>query len=59
MKEGDVCIVAWGAVYPMILRSFGGYFELIGPALVYGFMDGEGGRLCQSGTLVEQEFEII
>ena len=59
MKEGDICIVAWGAVYPMILRSCDSYFQLVGPALVYGFMDGEAGKLCQTGTLLEQGFEII
>jgi hypothetical protein len=59
MKEGDICIVAWGAVYPMILRSCDGYFELVGPALVYGFMDGEAEKLCQTGSVLEQGFEII
>jgi Heterokaryon incompatibility protein (HET) len=59
MKEGDICIVASGAVYPMILRSCGSYWQLVGPALVYGFMDGEAGKLCQAGTLFEQEFQIV
>jgi hypothetical protein len=59
MKEGDICIVARGAVYPMILRSRDGYFQLVGPALVYGFMDGEAEELCQTGTLFEQGFEIV
>jgi hypothetical protein len=59
MKEGDICIVAWGAVYPMILRQRDDYFELIGPALLYSFMNGEAAQLCRSGTLPEQGFEII
>jgi hypothetical protein len=59
MNEGDICIVAWGAVYPMILRSCDGHFQLVGPALVYGFMDGEAGKLCRTGSLLEQGFEII
>jgi hypothetical protein len=61
MREGDVCVVAWGAVYPLMLRRCGegGGFELVGPALVFGFMDGEAGGLWREGRLVEEEFEIL
>jgi hypothetical protein len=59
MKEGDLCVVLLGAAYPMILRRSGGHFQLVGAALLYGFMNGEAEKLCQNGTLQEQEFEII
>lgn len=59
IKEGDVCVVILGAVYPMILRACGEQFQLIGPALVYGFMNGEAEDLSHSGMIVEQDFQII
>jgi hypothetical protein len=59
MREGDVCVVLLGAVYPMVLRRCDGYFQLVGPALLYGFMNGEAEKLCRIGTLLEQRFEII
>jgi hypothetical protein len=59
MKEGDLCVVVLGAVYPMVLRRCDGYFQLVGPALLYGFMNGEAEKLCRNGTLLEQGFEII
>jgi hypothetical protein len=59
MKEGDLCVVVLGAVYPMVLRKCDGYFQLVGPALLYGFMNGEAEKLCRNGTLLEQGFEII
>jgi hypothetical protein len=59
MKDGDLCVVLLGAVYPMVLRRSEDFFELIGPALLYGFMNGEAEKLCRDGTLVERMFEII
>ncbi|KAN0079145.1 Heterokaryon incompatibility protein (HET) domain containing protein [Elaphomyces granulatus] len=59
VKEGDVCVVLRGAVYPMILRGCDGYFELVGPALLYGFMNGEVVQSCSNGRLVQREFQII
>ena len=59
MKEGDLCVVLLGAVYPMVLRRCDGYFQLVGPALLYGFMNDEAEKLCRNGTLLEQGFEII
>jgi len=59
MKEGDLCVVVLGAVYPMVLRRCDGYFQLVGPALLYGFMNGEAEKLCRNGTLLEQGFEIL
>lgn len=46
MREGDIYIIAPGAAYPMILRSCDGHFQLVGPALVYGFMNCEAEKLC-------------
>lgn len=45
MKKDDVCVVSRGSIYPLILRRHGEHFELIGAALLYGFMDGETERL--------------
>jgi Heterokaryon incompatibility protein (HET) len=59
IREGDLCVVLVGAVYPMILRRFKGVFQLVGPALMYGFMDREADKLRMDGTLIEQEFTII
>lgn len=59
MRKDDICVVLLGAAYPMVLRRSEDYFQLVGPALIYGFMNGEVRELCQSGILTEQEFEII
>jgi hypothetical protein len=59
MKANDLCVVFLGAVYPMVLRRCDDYFQLVGPALLYGFMNGEAEKLCRNGTLFEQGFEII
>lgn len=59
MKEDDVCVVLQGSVYPLVLRRCDHYFELVGPALLYGFMDGEADRLRLDGKLFHQEFNII
>ncbi|KAH8592281.1 heterokaryon incompatibility protein [Bisporella sp. PMI_857] len=59
MKGGDLCVVFLGAAYPMVVRRCDGNFRLVGPALLYGFMNGEAEKLCRNGTLLEQGFEII
>jgi hypothetical protein len=59
MREGDICAVLVGTVYPMILRSCDNYFLLIGPALLYGFMNGEAEELRSNGVLIEKDFLII
>ena len=59
MREDDVCVVLQGSVYPMVLRRCGHYFELVGPSLLYGFMNGEADQLCLDGKLFHQEFHII
>ncbi len=59
MRQGDICVVLLGAVYPMVLRASGEFFELIGPALVYGFMNGQAESLCRDGALLERDFRII
>lgn len=41
MILGDVCAVVEGSRYPLLLRPVGTQFELVGPILLYGFMDGE------------------
>ena len=59
MKGGDFCVVFRGAVYPMVLRRCDSYFQFVGPALLYGFMNGEAEKLCRNGTLLGQGFEIM
>jgi hypothetical protein len=59
MREGDICVVLLGAVYPMVLRRSNKDLQLVGPALLHGFMNGEAEKLCRDGKLQEQGFEII
>ena len=60
MRTGDICTVLSGAIYPMVLRKKGDdNFQLIGPALMYAFMNGESAKACQEGAFLEQEFEIL
>jgi Heterokaryon incompatibility protein (HET) len=59
MRKGDICTVLFGAVYPMILRRSDGHFKLIGPALMYGFMNGEAAKSWQGGEFLEQEFAVL
>jgi hypothetical protein len=59
MMVDDVCVVLQGSMFPMVLRRCEHCFELVGPALLYGFMDGETDRLRLDGKLFHQEFHII
>ena len=59
MKKDDVCVVLSGAIYPIVLRRREGSFELVGPSLVYGLMDGEAEKLHLGGTLLQRDFDII
>lgn len=59
MRQADLCVVLPGAVFPMILRKCDDYFQLVGPALVYGFMNCEAEMLCRNGILPEQRFQLI
>lgn len=60
MQEGDVVVVLLGAVYPMVLRKCESHdgFQLVGPGLMYGFMNGEAEKLAHDGKLQEQVFNI-
>ena len=53
MKRGDVCAVLPGAVFPLVLRQCNKHFQLVGPALIYGFMNGEVGGLQRDGLLLD------
>lgn len=59
MREGDICVVLFGVTYPMMIRTNDAYFELVGPVLLYGFMDGQADQLLQDGKLIERHFDII
>lgn len=54
MFLGDVCAVVEGSRYPLLLRPVGTQFELVGPILLYGFMDGE----AKSAGLEAREFVL-
>lgn len=41
MKKDDICAVVLGSIYPLILRRYDHSYRLVGPALIYGFMDHE------------------
>jgi hypothetical protein len=58
MREGDICVVLLGAVYPMVLRGCDNSFLLVGPALLHGFMNGEAEELCLNGAS-PKDFLII
>ena len=52
MFHGDVCVVVEGSRYPLLLRPVGSQFELVGPILLYGFMNGE----AKSAGMEAREF---
>jgi hypothetical protein len=41
LQAGDRIVIFAGATMPMVLRPYGENFRLVGPALVYGIMNGE------------------
>jgi hypothetical protein len=56
MREGDVCAVLQGVVYPMVFRKQ--HDDLL-RRFFYGFMNGEADHLCQTGDLVPGELQIV
>lgn len=64
VAAGDVVAVLPGVRYPLLLRAKTNgagpetEFELVGPALLYGFMDNEVAE-ARAGTFVEQEFCLV
>ncbi|KAI4594402.1 hypothetical protein KJ359_008426 [Pestalotiopsis sp. 9143b] len=59
MEKGDVCAVVLGSVYPLILRKHGTRYRLVGPALMYGFMNGEALEAGVDGNLQQTEIRIV
>jgi hypothetical protein len=41
MRRDDLVVILRGGDFPFILRKMGEFYQLIGPAYVYGIMDGE------------------
>jgi hypothetical protein len=58
LKEGDVCVVLYGAKVPFILRRLDFQYLLVGECYIHGIMRGEVLKWCQSGNLVEEEIKI-
>lgn len=58
MKTGDVCVVVPGSVYPLVLRKRGDGYRVVGPALLYGFMNGEAFEGAHDGSIVQAEICI-
>lgn len=59
MREGDICAVLRGVAYPMVFRRCEDHFLLVGPTLLYGFMEGEAENLHRTGDLAQQELQIF
>ncbi|KAI0129592.1 heterokaryon incompatibility protein [Xylariales sp. AK1849] len=59
MRKDDVCAVVLGSIYPLVLRKHGDRYQLVGPALLYGFMDHEAEEACRNGHLLEQDIYIV
>ena len=55
---GDLVCVLLGCAMPMILRSVGGYYRLIGEVYLHGIMQGEAMKALNQGKKELQEFEL-
>ncbi|KAM3525505.1 hypothetical protein NHJ13051_003937 [Beauveria bassiana] len=63
VADGDVVAVLPGSKYPLVLRQTAARtaeteYELVGPALLYGFMDNEVAK-APNGAFVEQELCLV
>ncbi|KAJ6788679.1 hypothetical protein PWT90_07255 [Aphanocladium album] len=62
VASDDVVAVIPGSKYPLVLRKTNATvtveYELVGPALLYGFMDNEVAQ-TSTGTFAEQEFCLV
>lgn len=58
LAHDDICVVLKGSVYPLILRQFGDQYQLIGPVLLYGFMDNEIEEAQRTGGCNDQDLDI-
>jgi hypothetical protein len=47
-----------GGRIPCVLRRQGDYFQLIGEAYVYGIMNGEAVRMCETGEVKEESIKL-
>jgi hypothetical protein len=57
-KLGDHICLLMGCDIPILLRSEGDHFVLVGEAYVHGFMQGEAGSDIQNRKLRLQKFSI-
>lgn len=61
MASDDIVAVLPGSKFPLVLRKasvHSGSYELVGPALLYGFMDGEVEKVA-AGTYLTQELHLV
>jgi len=64
VRGGDYIAVVEGAKVPLIIQLVGrdcenDLFEIVSPAYVHGFMDGEVLTLGSQGNLLKQELFIV
>lgn len=58
MKNGDVCAVMSGSIYPLVLRKYDQHYRLVGPALLYGYMNREAEESLSAAGMEQQKFYI-
>jgi hypothetical protein len=59
--SGDILFVLWSSNIPHILRAVSekeGHYQLIEPAYVDGYMDGEAVTAMEAGLLTEESFVL-
>ncbi|KAK9421276.1 putative Heterokaryon incompatibility domain-containing protein [Seiridium unicorne] len=59
MEKGDICVIVFGSVYPLILRKHNEHYQLVGPALLHGYMNQEAIEAGHKGVLQQQEICIL
>lgn len=55
-KVGDLIAILFGCSTPIIIRTFGEHFQVIGEAYVQGIMDGEAMKFLNQGKFKMEEF---
>lgn len=58
-RPGDLCSILFGADVPMVLRSQGLHFKLLGEAYIRDLMHGQVSGMLLREEVLERQFEII
>lgn len=59
IRSGDIVSVLLGCDAPVVLRSVGDRYALVGQCYVEGLMDGQAIKWVEEGKAAEQELEIV